>query len=148
MKRLIIAVTGCALAAWLATPALAQRRAHVGASSSARIGMSARAAGAQIDHSSSASARTGAEARTNKGGELRGLERAEAAQSTNTRADVNRGFTVAPGVEKAETKHAAKESAEHHPNAAPAKKQEKRQIGVTTATKTHAETSTSAGAEK
>lgn len=42
--------------------------------------------------------------RSNEGGRTRGLERAEESQEMNTRADKNRGFTVAPGVEKAEQK--------------------------------------------
>ncbi len=42
--------------------------------------------------------------RSNEGGQTRGVERAETSQEMNTRADKNRGFTVAPGVEKAERK--------------------------------------------
>ncbi len=41
--------------------------------------------------------------RSNKGGKVRGLERAEQVQAMNTKADANRGFAVASGVEKAET---------------------------------------------
>ncbi len=40
--------------------------------------------------------------RSNKGGKVRGLERAEEVQAMNTKADAKRGFTVASGVEKAE----------------------------------------------
>ncbi len=53
--------------------------------------------------------------RSNAGGQVRGLERAEASQEVNTRADKNRGFTVAPGVEKAE-RHADRDNddSRHH----------------------------------
>ena len=39
--------------------------------------------------------------RSNKGGEVRGQERAAEVQSMNTKADTERGFTTAPGPEKA-----------------------------------------------
>ena len=42
--------------------------------------------------------------RSNKGGAVRGKERAEEVQGLNSKADSNRGFTTASGVEKAETK--------------------------------------------
>ena len=42
--------------------------------------------------------------RSNKGGKVRGKERAEEVQQMNKKADANRGFTIAPGVEKAESK--------------------------------------------
>jgi len=42
--------------------------------------------------------------RSNRGGNVRGNERAEEVQEMNKKADANRGFTVAPGVEKAESK--------------------------------------------
>lgn len=51
-----------------------------------------------------------ASARSNRSGKVRGLERAEGVQEMNKRADAERGFTVAPGVEKAE-KHQAGEKA-------------------------------------
>jgi hypothetical protein len=41
-------------------------------------------------------------AHSNKGGTVKGLERAEEVQAANSKADAKRGFTVAPGVEKAE----------------------------------------------
>ncbi len=40
--------------------------------------------------------------RSNKHGKMRGKERAEEVQEMNKGADKNRGFTVAPGIEKAE----------------------------------------------
>ncbi len=46
--------------------------------------------------------------RSNKGGKVRGRERAEQVQALNAKADTKRGFTVAPGVEKAEGKTPAK----------------------------------------
>lgn len=46
--------------------------------------------------------------RSNKGGDVRGVERAEEVQTMNKKADANRGFTVAPGVEKAEAHITAK----------------------------------------
>ncbi len=42
--------------------------------------------------------------RSNHGGQVRGNERAEEVQQMNKRADAHRGFSVAPGVEKAESK--------------------------------------------
>jgi len=39
--------------------------------------------------------------RSNKGGEVRGQERAEEVQSMNTKADTERGFTTAAGLEQA-----------------------------------------------
>jgi len=47
--------------------------------------------------------------RSNKGGATKGLERAEQVQTTN-KADAHRDFTVAPGLEKAEGKHASKKT--------------------------------------
>jgi len=49
--------------------------------------------------------------RSNKGGEVRGTERAEEVQSMNTKADTERGFTTAPGLEKAGQPAAEKEKA-------------------------------------
>ncbi len=46
--------------------------------------------------------------RSNKGGKVRGLERAEQVQAMNTKADANRGFAVASGVEKAETANSSR----------------------------------------
>ncbi len=60
-------------------------------------------------------------ARSNAGGKTRGTERAEQIQSKNTTADTNRGFTTAPGLDKAE-KHSAEEKAEHAKGKASAKK--------------------------
>ena len=48
-------------------------------------------------------------AQSNKGGATKGLERAEQVQTTN-KADAHRDFTVAPGLEKAEGKHASKKT--------------------------------------
>jgi len=54
---------------------------------------------------------------SNKGGAVRGKERAEEVQGTHKKADANRGFTTASGVEKAEakttTKSANSQSKEH-----------------------------------
>lgn len=51
-----------------------------------------------------------ASTRSNKGGKVKGLERAEEVQEMNKRAGAQRGFTVGPGVEKAESKQAGKAS--------------------------------------
>jgi hypothetical protein len=51
-----------------------------------------------------------ASTRSNKGGKVKGLERAEEVQEMNKRADAQRGFTVGPGVEKAESKQAGEAS--------------------------------------
>ncbi len=48
--------------------------------------------------------------RSNKHGAVRGKERAEEVQGMNTRADKNRGFTVAPGIEKTEGERVVKNS--------------------------------------
>ncbi len=57
---------------------------------------------------------SGSMQRSNEGGKTRGLERAEESQEMNTRADKNRGFSVAPGVEKAEQHANSSESRRHH----------------------------------
>lgn len=120
MRKLFVTFTVCGLALWLAIPASAQR-SHGGglglsAHGSSNTAIGARGLGSGADISSSA--RMGAAARANKGGHVRGLGRAEAVQSSNTRADVNRGFTVAPGVEAAEKHQASGEAGEqaatHH----------------------------------
>ncbi len=41
--------------------------------------------------------------RSNKGGTVRGLDRAKEMQSMNTKADTERGFTAAPGMTNATT---------------------------------------------
>ncbi len=46
-------------------------------------------------------------AHSNKGAAVKGLERAEEVQTADSKADAKRGFTVAPGVEKAEGKTAS-----------------------------------------
>jgi hypothetical protein len=91
MKKLLY--TGLALLVFgcLAMPASAQGQAH----------------GKSAVHSK-ASTHSQASARSNKGGQVRGLQRAAEVQSMNGRADAKRGFTVAPGVEKAEGETATK----------------------------------------
>ena len=46
----------------------------------------------------------------------KGLNRAETVQSSNAKADANRGFSVAPGVENAETNQAARANAQSRTN--------------------------------
>jgi len=98
----------------LTIPVWAQRgfvgQAHVSAraTSDTRLGSSHVAGSTHI----STIARAEASERTNKHGKVRGRERAEAAQSMNTSADANRGYTVAPGVEGAEA-GSSEETSEH-----------------------------------
>jgi hypothetical protein len=68
-------------------------------------------AGKSTSHAKSLpSASSKASTRSNKAGKVKGLERAEEVQGMNKRDDAQRGFTVAPGVEKAESKQAGKAS--------------------------------------
>ncbi len=91
---------------------------HLGLAALVAASLSVPASARQGNHSHGAGKSTGpakslpsesskASARSNKGGKVKGLERAEEAQEMN-KADAQRGFTVAPGVEKAEGKQAGK----------------------------------------
>jgi len=118
MRKLIIGST--ALFFWLLTaaPTWAQR-VHVGGGAAASTRMSGMAQThatitaprATIPTDSRAAVRANAKVTT------RGLERAETTQSLNTKADANRGSTVASGVEKAETRQAARANVQTQTNA-------------------------------
>ncbi len=95
MKRLSYFIIAFSVMAFLATPAWAQKGGQGGHHGKSSTHASAH----HSKHSTTQS---------NAGGKTRGLERAEAVQEKNTKADAERGFTVAPGVEKAETKTGAK----------------------------------------
>ncbi len=106
----LVILTGCSLALWLAMPAWAQRGHRVGggaalsAHSMSRLSLSDHSKGMSAKAHTSTSARANAEMRSNKGAKLKSLDRAEAVQKMNTRADTERGFTTAPGLAKAGTK--------------------------------------------
>ncbi len=95
MKRLSYFILAFAVMTFLAVPAWAQKGGQGG-----HHGKSSTHASAHHSKHSTT--------RSNAGGKTQGLERAEQVQEKNTKADANRGFTVAPGVEKAETKTGAK----------------------------------------
>ncbi len=125
MKKSFAIVMGCAIALWLAVPAWAQRgpRAGGGAAMSARstsmLGANTRHTSMGMKTRNSTSARASAKMRSNKGATLKGIDRADAVQNMNTRADTNRGFTTAPGLATATTKGAASanEAAGEHASA-------------------------------
>lgn len=106
-----VAYAGLALMVWglLAAPAWAQKGGHGGRGGRSTAGTSR--SGTSSDRSVP-SHPSMASQRSNKGGEVRGLERAKEVQAMNKRADANRGFTVAPGVEKAEARQATAKTAE------------------------------------
>ena len=97
MKRLFHLGLAALVAASLYVPASARQGNH-----SHGAGKSTGPAKSLPSESSKASTRS------NKGGKVKGFERAEEAQEMNKGADAQRGFTVAPGVEKAEAKQAGK----------------------------------------
>ncbi len=99
MKRLFQFGVAALVAAFLAVPASAGQGNH-----SHGVGKSSNHVKSLPSKSSNASAHS------NKGGEVKGLERAEEVQGMNKRADAQRGFTVAPGVEKAEGEQVGKTS--------------------------------------
>ncbi len=100
MKKLLIGIFAIGLTSLLAVPARAQKGGHGRPNSR---GVTA------VSHRKTTSSHVRrVRARSNQGGKVRGLERAEEVQSTNAGADANRGFTVAPGVEKAEQRAAMK----------------------------------------
>ena len=100
MKKSVYAALALLVTAFLTMPGWArQGNAHHGTGK------------ASTHHHTSSSKSPHAGARSNQGGKVRGLERAEEVQAMNKRADANRGFTVAPGVEKAESLQAGKTAA-------------------------------------
>lgn len=122
MKKSFAIVMGCAIALWLAVPAWAQHGSRVGsggamsARSTSMLGANTRHTSMSTKTHNSTSARATAKMRSNKGATLKGLDRADAVQNMNMRADTNRGFTTAPGLATATTKGAAsakEESGEH-----------------------------------
>lgn len=100
MKKLLHSGLTLVVLAFLTTPAWAEKGGHSHGSPAA------------ASHSKGASHSVGhkrmSSKRSNKRGDVHGLERAEEVQAMNTKADANRGFTVAPGVEKAEGETTAK----------------------------------------
>ncbi len=100
MKKSVYAALALLVTAFLTMPGWArQGNSHHGTGK------------ASTHHHTSSSKSSHASARSNKGGKVRGLERAEEVQEMNKRADANRGFTVAPGVEKAESQQTVKTTA-------------------------------------
>ncbi len=97
MKKVPSLALATLVAVFLAVPASARHRNH------------SHGAGKSSSHVKRLPSKSSkASARSNKGGEVKGLERAEEVQEMNRRADAQRGFTVAPGVEKAEGEHSGK----------------------------------------
>ncbi len=94
-------------------PAWAQRGRHGGGTG--------KAAEVKVSKDSASTHSQMSTERSNKGGQVRGLERAEEVQAMNAKADAKRGFTVAPGVEKAEGETSTNKSAKSstHPKGAP-----------------------------
>ncbi len=83
------------------------------------LGASMRHTNANMRINNSTSARARARMRSNKGAKVKGMNRAEAVQEMNTRADTNRGFTTAPGLATAatHTKASSKSGAAVNPSA-------------------------------
>jgi len=109
MKNALYCTTALLVLALLPTSASAQRsgRSHESGIRSSRNHDSDKSKNTAKDTDSSKVAKQN---RSNKGGAVRGKARAEQVQSLNNKADTNRGFTIAPGVEKAETKTAGNNS--------------------------------------
>ena len=103
-NRILIWIAAFGLTSSLAIPGWAQRGGH-------GRGMSMSKSPAAISRPATrASQPSKAQARSNRGGKVRGRQRAEEVQTMNTRADANRGFTVAPGLQKSE-RHATSKNA-------------------------------------
>ncbi len=102
MKRLLHLGLATLVVAFVAIPAVADSGKH---------GHRARGSPSHVKVSSKSSK---ASVRSNKGGKVKGRERAEEVQEMNKRADARRGFSVAPGVENAEGKHATKKTVKAH----------------------------------
>lgn len=103
MKKVFYCGLGLLVSTLLTTPASAQRggRGHGLTHASQSLGSD------KDKNKNTHSMKASNHNRSNKGGTVRGKERAEEVQSMNKKADTNRGFTTASGVEKAETKTAA-----------------------------------------
>lgn len=108
----------------ISLPAWAQRGGHFGGHASMGSGISASSMGRggfesrepdfqTVRRGSS----TNMQMRSNARLRTHGLERAEDKQSADTRADSKRGFTIAPGVEKAEAKHSSRMHSHRRSNA-------------------------------
>src|SRR2546422_11701899 len=95
MKRVLYSGLAFLILALLSMPATAQARSH-----------SDKAVHGRASHHAAASRHAKSNDRSNKGGRLRGRERAEEVHAMNRRKDAHRGFTVAPGVEGAEGERA------------------------------------------
>lgn len=117
MKKFIVYTTASSLLLLTSLPGMAQRGLLGGhASTSSRISASSmNHAGLQsrTERSKNVRAITNSKMQTRSNAEVRdkGLARASATQSVNTKADSNRDFTVAPGVGKSEARTSSKTNA-------------------------------------
>ncbi len=102
MKRLIGLGVAIVVAVFLAAPGYARQGRGQGGGNSSGARLSSHAPKPNT--------------RSNKGGKVRGRERAEEVQEMNKRADRERGFDVAPGVEKAEAGKTGKKSHKRNRN--------------------------------
>ncbi len=101
MKRTLYVGLAALVFASLSAPAWAQKGGH-----GRGAGKSTAVSGAP--HGKSATHASQARQRSNKGGEVRGLDRAKEVQGMNAKADAERGFTTAPGLDKASGKASQK----------------------------------------
>lgn len=99
MKKVLYSGVAVLVFAFLTVPAWAQEGGggH-GSGKSVKASSKSKAS----THASAGAHTPASGTRSNKGGEVRGTARAEEVQKMNTRADEERGFTVAPGLAKAE----------------------------------------------
>lgn len=100
MKKLILGGLALLVLLFLTLPAWAQDR---GAGRGRGRGPAASGAGQQQTQREPGSSRSvRATERSNKGGQVRGRERARQVQQSNTRANQRRGFETAPGLDREE----------------------------------------------
>jgi hypothetical protein len=117
MKRVLYSGLAVMVMACLTSPAWAQKGGHgrgMGAAGASQ-GMSGMESTTGTQHGksqgkSSSHRQSMSSQRSNKGGATRGLSRAEQVQQMNNKADVQRGFTTAPGMGTAQS-HQANQSA-------------------------------------
>lgn len=110
MKKVLCSGLTILVLGFLTVPAWAQKGGH-GQGAGKSMGASGVTHGKASSHSPSSHSSMAGE-RSNKGGQVRGRERAREVQGMNTTADTERGFTTAPGLDKAD-QQAGKHTAGH-----------------------------------
>ena len=105
MKRVPYSGLAFLILALLSMPAWAQARSHSNAPVHTGFSRAKSSRGRSSRHAT-VSRHAKPNDRSNKGGRVRGRERAEEVHLMNRRRDAHRGFTAAPGVERAEGERA------------------------------------------